>query len=123
MTVLWHNKSRLCHCWYAHRSSRLDVLRVQEKPLLPKPTKKLLLQLCGGSKQRYAEMRDCGLADSELGEVRKLSQTMHAMSSLPSGLPPKECREPLEAAFVAAASHPTADLKTRSQVLWAEFSS
>ena len=43
-----------------------------------KPTKKLLLQLCGGSKQRYAEMRDCGLADSELGEVRKLIATQTA---------------------------------------------
>lgn len=43
-----------------------------------KPTKKLLLQLCGGSKQRYAEMRDCALADSELGEVRKLIATQAA---------------------------------------------
>lgn len=43
-----------------------------------KPTKKLLLQLCGGSKQRYAEMRDSALADSELGEVRKLIATQTA---------------------------------------------
>ena len=36
-----------------------------------KQAKKHLLQLCG-TKQRYLEVRDCGLADSELRRVRKL---------------------------------------------------